>query len=52
MVMSSVTVQQCWQLHGKQSGGKNTLCSVVVYLINDILSTSIQGKPLYLETDW
>jgi hypothetical protein len=50
--MSSVTVQQYWQLHSKQSGDKNTLCLVVVYLINDILSTSTQGKPFYLEIDW
>jgi hypothetical protein len=52
VVMSLVTVQQCWQLHGKRSGDKNTLCLVVVYLINGILSTSTQGEPLYLETDW
>jgi hypothetical protein len=52
VVMSSVTVQQYWQLHGKRSGDKNTLCLVVVYLINDILFTSTQGRPLYLEIDW
>jgi len=52
VVMSSVTVQPCQQLDGKRSGDKNTLCFVVVCLINDILFTSTQGKPLYLETDW
>jgi len=31
---------------------KILLCLVVVYLIHDILSTSTQGEPLYLETDW
>jgi hypothetical protein len=51
VVTSSVTVQQCW--HSTASGLViKILCVVVVYLIDDILSTSTQGKPLNLETNW